>query len=147
MASPLWDRRRAAHLYRRAGFGGTPEELDLAVTLGREGAVSRLVDDEAISTADLDAYVGLTSYDLGGFEEGPERRFEHLKRWWFYRMLYSPRPLEEKMTLFWHNHFATSITKVLAPAARCTLRTRSSGRSGWGDSRTCCSRCPETRRC
>ena len=35
-----WDRKRAAHLYRRAGFGGTPEELDLAVSLGREGAIS-----------------------------------------------------------------------------------------------------------
>ena len=32
--------------------------------------------------------------------------------WWSNRMLSSPRPLEEKMTLFWHNHFATSETKV-----------------------------------
>ena len=70
MASSPWDRKRAAHLYRRAGFGGTPEELDLAVSLGREGAVSHLVDYDAISTADLDAYLDLFGFDLAGYGEG-----------------------------------------------------------------------------
>jgi uncharacterized protein (DUF1800 family) len=32
--------------------------------------------------------------------------------WWVNRMIETPRPLEEKMTLFWHNHFATAIYKV-----------------------------------
>src|SRR5262249_39050884 len=32
--------------------------------------------------------------------------------WWLYRMLYTPHPLREKLTLFWHNHFATSNRKV-----------------------------------
>src|SRR5205823_7226531 len=36
-----------------------------------------------------------------------------LRGWWLYCMLYGPHPLREKMTLFWHNHFATSITKVV----------------------------------
>src|SRR5262245_647077 len=107
-----WDRKKAAHLYRRAGFGATPEELDLAVRLGREGAVSRLVDYDGISTADLEDYLGLIGGDLTGFEEVGFDRFDALQHWWFLRMLYTPRPLEEKMTLFWHNHFATSIDKV-----------------------------------
>jgi uncharacterized protein (DUF1800 family) len=34
------------------------------------------------------------------------------RAWWLYRMLYSRHPLREKMTLFWHNHFATSNAKV-----------------------------------
>ena len=38
---------------------------------------------------------------------------ERLKAWWLYRCLYSPRPLEERLTLMWHNHFATSNSKVL----------------------------------
>ena len=70
MAATAWDRKRAAHLYRRAGFGGTPEELDLAVSLGREGAVSYLVDYDGISTADLDAYLDLFGFDLDGYRTG-----------------------------------------------------------------------------
>jgi len=99
-----WDRRRAAHLHRRAGFGGSPEELDLAVGLGREGAVARLVDYEAISSADLDAYLDLSGLNVTDSNS--------TVRWWYLRMQYTPRPLEEKMTLFWHNHFATSVEKV-----------------------------------
>jgi uncharacterized protein (DUF1800 family) len=107
-----WDRRRASHLYLRAGFGASPEELDLAVSLGREGAISRLVDYDSISTADLDAYLDTFGFDLESDADAPFDRFLNLRRWWFLRMQYTPRPLEEKMVLFWHNHFATSIDKV-----------------------------------
>ncbi len=113
MASASWDRKRAAHLYRRAGFGGRPEDLDRAISLGREGAVSYLVDYDGISTADLDAYLGLFGFDLGGYQEGiGDLRGTFITRWWYSRMLHGPRPLQEKMTLFWHNHFATSFVKV-----------------------------------
>jgi hypothetical protein len=115
MAS-AWDRRRAAHLYLRAGFGGTPEELDLAVSLGREGAISRLVEYEQVPSAELDGYLDLFAFDLDGYDEAPYDRFLNLLRWWYLRMQYTPRPLEEKMTLFWHNHFATSVNKVETPA-------------------------------
>src|SRR5712691_3032298 len=37
---------------------------------------------------------------------------ERLKAWWIYRIIYDPAPLREKMTLFWHSHFATSNRKV-----------------------------------
>ena len=114
MAS-TWDRKKAAHLYRRAGFGATREELDTAVRLGREGAISRLVDYDEISTSDLEDYLSLLGGDLAGFDELGFDRFDVLQRWWFLRMRYTPRPLEEKMTLFWHNHFATSIDKVEKP--------------------------------
>ncbi len=115
-AAGTWDRLRAAHLYRRAGFGGSPEELDLAVSLGREGAVSRLVDFERISSDGLEAYLSLFGFDPAGFSQVPFDRESELRRWWYLRMQYTPRPLEEKMTLFWHNHFATSVTKVGEPA-------------------------------
>jgi uncharacterized protein (DUF1800 family) len=39
-----------------------------------------------------------------------------LKAWWFYRLMFSPDPLGERLTLMWHNHFATSIQKVGDPA-------------------------------
>ena len=115
-AAGTWDRMRAAHLHRRAGFGGSREELDLSVSLGREGAVSRLVDFEAIPIDGLEAYLSLFGFDPGGFGAVPFDREAELRRWWYLRMQYTPRPLEEKMALFWHNHFATSVTKVGEPA-------------------------------
>src|SRR5262249_16365339 len=45
--------------------------------------------------------------------EGGSVTADQLAAWWLYRMLYSPHPLNEKLTLFWHNHFATSNAKVL----------------------------------
>jgi hypothetical protein len=61
--------------------------------------------------------------------------------WWFRRMLMTRAPLREKMTLFWHDHFATSVQKVkqpvlMAPAAtaagaRPAWRWRSPARSAW----------------
>ncbi len=116
MANAHWDRRRAAHLYRRAAFGGKPPELDRAVALGREGAVSSLVDHDAIPIDDFEAYMELFGFDLDGPSSPREDAYEgHMLGWWYKRMQYSPRPLEEKMTLFWHGHFATSIEKVTDP--------------------------------
>ncbi len=55
--------------------------------------------------------MGKMQREIGGdfvdFEE-----FWSIRNWWLYRMAHTPRPLEEKMTLFWHNHFATSAYKV-----------------------------------
>jgi len=110
-----WDRKRAAHLYRRAGFGGSREELDAAVSLGREGAVGYLVDYENVSSQELDAFLGQYGFDLATLGGDKGTRLNNLVRWWFWRMQYTPRPLEEKMTLFWHNHFATSNNKLDEP--------------------------------
>src|SRR5690606_18290705 len=37
---------------------------------------------------------------------------QQLPAWWLYRILHGHHPLREKLTLFWHNHFATSNAKV-----------------------------------
>jgi uncharacterized protein (DUF1800 family) len=51
-----------------------------------------------------------------------ERRdIERLKGWWLRRMLTGQRPLEEKMALFWHGHFATSAQKVKSGYANYQL--------------------------
>ena len=47
---------------------------------------------------------------------GPTGDLEGLQAIWLYRMIFTPHPLRERMTLFWHNHFATSIAKVNNPA-------------------------------
>jgi uncharacterized protein (DUF1800 family) len=101
-----WDLRKVAHLHRRAGFGATRAELQRDLRDGPAASVARFLDapaaggDEAQVTASLRQGV-LDSRD-------PER----LKAYWLYQVLYSPDPLREKMTLFWHSHFATSNRKV-----------------------------------
>jgi uncharacterized protein (DUF1800 family) len=101
-----WDLRKAGHLYRRAAFGATWDELHAAVTAGPEKAVADLLHgrDDEVSASDLRQKADII------------RRFNNdadLAPWWLNRLVRgSPHPLREKMTLFWHNHFATSNAKV-----------------------------------
>lgn len=99
-----WTRDTAAHLLRRAGFGSTQAELDQFEGLGLQGAVNRLVDYDSVSNADLDARLAQYNFDL--------TRANDIRSHWIVRMRYTARPLEEKMTFFWHDHFATSVSKV-----------------------------------
>jgi uncharacterized protein (DUF1800 family) len=97
-----WDLRRAAHLYRRAAFGGTWQELQQAVAAGPEATLDRLLTPPA----DLAEFQ--RRYDQ--FETAVARgeSTDALRAWWLRRMLETPYPLLEKMTLFWYGHFAIS---------------------------------------
>lgn len=112
-ASP-WDVRKAGHLLRRAGFGCTAAELEAATRDGHEKTVNRL----------LAPGEGMAEFEkeMGSLEEVIARTNNagQMRAWWLTRMLYSPHPLREKLTLFWHNHFATSNAKV--QNARLMLR-------------------------
>jgi uncharacterized protein (DUF1800 family) len=101
-----WSRRLAAHLFRRAGFCATSQELDHAVKLGPAGAIDRLFDPPAPST-EFQASSGLLADRTA---DGGDA--QQLSAWWLYRMLNTADPLLEKLTLFWHGHFATSAVKV-----------------------------------
>jgi uncharacterized protein (DUF1800 family) len=101
-----WDVRAAAHLYRRAGFGATPAELDTAVKAGPMNAVQTLLSETTEPQSYLTQMSSLADASLA--TGNPER----LSAWWAYRMLSTPAQLLEKMTLFWHGHFATSAEKV-----------------------------------
>jgi uncharacterized protein (DUF1800 family) len=105
-----WDLRRAAHLHRRAGFAATWGELQRDLRDGPEASVGRLLAGKARSlgvpadfgrTADLLARAALDSGEA-----------VRVKAAWLYRMLLGPDPLGERLTLFWHNHFATGNAKV-----------------------------------
>jgi hypothetical protein len=131
LAKKSWNFTTAAHLLNRAGFGGTPAEIEHLVGLGPQGAVSHLVNYEAIpdSTSDpewakpdatrVERYRAIRDADPEKrrqlFQEEQKMQRQHiveLKYWWLERMAKGPRPLQEKMTLFWHGHFATSMEKV-----------------------------------
>jgi len=93
-APPLPDSVRLGHLLRRAGFGASPEELTTYQQLGVAGATNQLLNFEAIPNPIPDKFAQLFNFD---FTNG-----QQLQRWWLLRMLYTARPLEERMTLFWH---------------------------------------------
>ena len=97
------------HLLRRAGFGFTPEEYFAYRDLDYEEAVERLLNFEGEDNSALEALIESQKFD---FTNGDD-----IKRWWLFRMLFTRRPLEEKLTLFWHGHFATSLKKVRNPYA------------------------------
>jgi uncharacterized protein (DUF1800 family) len=104
-----WDLRRVVHLHRRVGFGATRDELRRDLHDGPEPSVERLLSGTsrlAIS-ADFEDRAGRLA-DAAEKEPLPGR----LKAWWVLRMLESPDPLGERLTLMWHDHFATSNLKV-----------------------------------
>jgi uncharacterized protein (DUF1800 family) len=102
--------RQAAHLLRRAGFGGNAQDVTRLTALGPARAVDALLHPPAadVPFADYPAMDVLYAQLRGKTRSGTEL-------WWLDRMLRTEHPLTEKMTLFWHGHFATSIAKVPAP--------------------------------
>jgi len=111
------------HLLRRAGFGARADEIKALGLYSVAQAVESLLDFEAIPD-DVDAHIGEPGYagmtTAGGFS--PQSRIADARQRWLFRMVHSNRPLQEKMTLFWHNHFATGYTKIngLIGAAEAT---------------------------
>jgi uncharacterized protein (DUF1800 family) len=104
-----WNLHRVVHLHRRAGFAATWEEIQRDLRAGPQASVARVLTGKARSQgvpatfAETAALLAETAsrYDMGRF-----------KAWWIYRMCFGPDPLTEKLTLLWHNHFATSTAKV-----------------------------------
>jgi len=106
-AANPWDLRKVGHLYRRAAFGGTWTELHEGVKLGPDALIDRLLrgrEPSAAFDADTEKFLSAAARK---FNTGPQA-----SGWWLYRMLHGGHPLREKLTLFWHNHFATSNAKV-----------------------------------
>ncbi len=128
-AGDPWDRKWAAHLYRRAAFGCSREDLLEAEHLGLEGTLDLLFSGRP-RPDELDE----TLVDVGRIAAAHDDAGEQLRGWWLYCMLHGGHPLREKMTVFWHNHFATSLVKVQSSALmfrqNCLLRDHALGRFG-----------------
>lgn len=99
------ERERIAHLLRRAGLGASKAELDYYAGMGYRGAVEALLAFDRVP----EEYPQLLNRLQG---DSPQLRMPHAKMWWVARLLSTRRPLQERMVLFWHNHFATSASKV-----------------------------------
>src|SRR5687768_12014370 len=103
------------HLLRRAGFGSTEDEVIHYANMPYVVAVDRLlnydrVEDDVDSKIGQPGYVGVTARAAGGFQ--PRINIDDARQRWIFRMVHSQRPLQEKMALFWHNHFATAVSKI-----------------------------------
>lgn len=149
-----WNYEFAAHLLERAGFGGTPEEIQALAKMTPAQAVARLVRFEGVEGGKLPPFEHSGIHDPGlepfpasrpavtdlakangealGIKVKPtgNRRLQsvvdeffywlrasvlethRVGYWWANRMVASPRPLEERMALFWHGHFASNEAKV-----------------------------------
>jgi len=101
-----WDLRRAGHLYRRAAFGAAWDQLQQALSDGPQRTVDRLLRPAADLAAFNQTY---DDYEAAATGSGSA---DALRAWWLRRMIHTPHPLLEKITLFWHGHFAVSDAKV-----------------------------------
>ena len=109
-----WGLRQAAHLWRRAGFGGAPAQVAATAATSMRDAVRTFVDYATVPEVALpqlvdDEYPGIVRA-ISRERLRAMRREQNVANvtWWLQRMLATPAPLQEKMTLFLHGNFATA---------------------------------------
>lgn len=145
ITTPDWSLAETVHLLNRAGFGAAPAAVREWHALGRTAAVDRLfaAEESAALTSARPAWFSMEKYrDLAiavrdermalaaekgnpAEQKARQRRLKQMTQdrqqaaeaagWWLDRMYATRVPLVEKMTLFWHGHFATSLEKVKDP--------------------------------
>ncbi len=128
-----WNLARVVHLHRRAGFAATWVEIQRDLRDGPQASVTRVLAGKAR----LDGTIGdFESVSQALAESAASTSMaDRLKAWWVFRMLFSPDPLGERLTLMWHNHFATSNLKVndLAAMVRQNQIFREFARAPFGE--------------
>lgn len=119
-----WDDDAVRHLLRRVGVEPSADDVEYYGGLGLDLAVDTLTHPERVpynlvaprwATRDFDdlaeaAYAGDTEPMID-----PGSQLAELREWWIQRIWHTRRPLEEKLTLFWHSHFATQADRVRSP--------------------------------
>ncbi len=136
LAADRFGLAEAKHLLNRAGFGGSFAEVRRLADMGLDAAVAHLIDYERIDDSDLprpeyerirrnpttaERIMRRQARMEGDFEKVRElqrdanrlaaldrQQMGQLRQWWLSRMIATPRPLEEKLTLLWHGHFASN---------------------------------------
>jgi uncharacterized protein (DUF1800 family) len=91
-----------AHLLRRTGFAEKLSTIEALASMDRAALVDQILDFSPNPAPDYDPNAKAEEWE----------NLQALREWWLNRMATVPRPLQERLTLFWHNHFATSITKI-----------------------------------
>ncbi len=115
-AEEPWDLARVAHLHRRAGFAAPWATLRRDQADGPSASIDRLMTGEAAALDGAPAAEFAATMDSLAARLGPGAAPARLQGIWLYRTIFTGHPLRERMTLFWHDHFATSLTKVANPS-------------------------------
>ncbi len=132
---------QARHLLWRAGFGGTSTQIQTLAGWGPEKAVDYLLNYDKVNTDSVQAdtfdkdimrpytdeerklqadarrardeeKLEMLQRERQMRERRDRSQMNEVQKWWLKRMIETPRPLEEKLTLFWHGHFATSYRTI-----------------------------------
>jgi uncharacterized protein (DUF1800 family) len=108
-----WTEADIVHLLGRTTFHVSPADVSAALELGKTETVRRLIDGVPLSGEMFD--IPPIAVTLADGKELNAAAINDQQTYWLYRMAVSSDPLREKMTLFWHDHFATSNRKVNSP--------------------------------
>ena len=105
------------HLLRRAGFGVSTDDVDIFKDMSTATAVAYLVNYEG-RPDDVDERIGRPDHVQVATKDlfSPDIDIDDARQRWLFRMVHGKRPLQERMALFWHNHFATAHSKISASA-------------------------------
>jgi uncharacterized protein (DUF1800 family) len=122
-----WDAARAEHLLNRAGFGANTAAIERSVALGPEAVVDELLRVEGWieepfyarkkPSGDLRKYVQKLPAEerekrMAEMREEDRAQLADFLDWWVGRLLQGQEPLRERMVLFWHGHFTSSMDVV-----------------------------------
>lgn len=122
-----WTKNEVAHLLKRTMFGATLTDIAYFSQKTMEQCVDELLtitspmpdpplkdyDTAASPNPDSDISMGTTWINSNNLDEtvGSLRK-QSFKSWWIGVMINQPKNIREKMTLFWHNHFATEMAST-----------------------------------
>ena len=117
----------ARHFLNRTSFAASVDDINSFAALTREQAADRLLawagtrvntpaPDWANHFESRRRVRGMSEEERKAFQREQFEKGVELRAWWLAEMLTTPSPLTEKMTLFWHNHFVSSLRKVKSPA-------------------------------
>lgn len=111
-ADEPWSAKWAAHLYRRGAFGATRDELRQATEAGMDATLEKLfaAPKELVKRPAIIMLPPPVNQATGMPDSSGQAAM--LRAAWLQRLIDGQEPLREKLALFWHNHFATSIKKV-----------------------------------
>lgn len=115
---------QACHLARRAGFSASNAQLELLISANSQEAAVDLLLAQSASIIELPIWhnsAPTSRKDDPELKKALQRESQNmgkeLKYWWFKQMVANTSSLQEKATLFWANHFTSSLKKVKwAPA-------------------------------
>lgn len=124
--SEVMGRRDARHLLARTGFDASPVSIDAYARLPRARAVDMLLSGvrrEASTPLPPSTSEWTPPYRIRAMDPDSRKAFVRetvahavaLKGWWLNEMVVTDSPLTERMTLFWHGHFTSSLQKVRSP--------------------------------